>query len=443
MQNTRSHPRIGLSLSTITVTGLLLAGCGSASSQAAADGSSASAGASASSSSGKPAAGGNERQVAALSPRIVFSYDGGLSTLDAKTGKVVDETAHPGFLRVANAGNGRHVVVTDSDVFRVYDAGIEADKHGDHHHYREYTPGLTDVSYPAPHAGHVVLHAGLTNLFADGSGAIQIVDSGSIADPGATVRHAKTANPHHGVALELADGTLLTTQGTEDKRSTVQLLDGEKVVTQTMDCVGVHGEGTAQPTTKGEVVGFGCENGPVVFRDGAFHKVPVKETYARVGNLAGSAVSPVLLSDYKVDKDAEPERPTRVALIDTRKDSLSLVELGSAYWFRSLARGPKGEGVVLTYDGALKIVDPATKAVTASIPVISPWTENKDWQQPGPAVKVVDDTAYVSDPAQRKIFVVDLATRKVEKAFDLAHAPVEMAVVTGSPEAPKGEPSAS
>lgn len=435
MQTPSFRPRIALSTSALATVGLLLAACGSTTSGSAAT--PAESRATGSGPSQKHTAGSNEREVASISPRIVISYDGGLAALDAKTGQVVDDTAHPGFLRLNNAGDGRHVLVSDSDIFRVYDAGIEADKHGDHYHYREYSPGLTPLTYKAEHAGHVVLHAGLTTLFADGTGAIQTLDSADIANPSAAVRHAKADAPHHGVALELADGSLLTTQGTADKRTTVQLKRGKDVLTQTTDCPGVHGEAVAQPTAKGDVVVLGCENGPVLLRDGAFHKVPVKETYARTGNLSGSPESPIVLGDYKVDKEAEPERPTRVALIDTRSDSLSLVDLGSAYWFRSLARGPKGEGVVLTYDGALKIVDPATKKVSASIPVIGPWTEHKDWQQPGPAVKVAGNHAYVSDAAQRKIVVVDLTTGKVEKVFDVTHTPVEMVVVTGSAEAPK------
>lgn len=436
----RSRPRTArrhaVTTTAVTTAGLLLSSCASPT------GFGDSAHTSASSTPGRTStAGSNEREVASLSPRVVLSHAGGITTLDASTGQVVDETNHPGFLRLANAGDGRHVMVSDSDTFRVYDAGIEAQRHGDHAHYREFTPGLTGVTYAAPHARHVVVHAGLTTLFADGSGAIQIVPSAKIADPSATIRHAKTEAPHHGVALELSDGSLVATHATKDARSTVRLTKGERVLAQTTDCPGVHGEAVAAPTARGDVVTFGCENGPVVLRDGAFHRVPVKDAYARSGNLAGSQGSPIILGDYKVEKktdeNAEPEHPTRVALIDTRRDRLDLVDLGSTYWFRSLARGPKGEGVVLTSDGALKIVDPVRKSVTASIPAIAPWTEKKDWQQPGPVVKVAGTNAYVTDAEQRKLVVVDLTKAAVTKRIDLPHTPVEMAVVTGSPEAPK------
>lgn len=416
----------------------LLTACGSASTTSSSTSSAAPA-SSAASSSAPVKAGSNEREVATISPRVVLSHEQGLTALDAKTGKVVAETAHPGFLRLANAGDGRHVMVADSDVFRVYDAGVESKKHGDHAHNFEYQPGLTEVTYPAKHAGHVVLHNGLTTLFSDGTGDIQVLDSAQVADPRAEVEKHKTTAPHHGVAFELTDGSLITTQGTEEARSTVQVLKDGKVVAETKDCPGVHGEAAAAPTTKGDTAVFGCENGPIVFRDGQFHKVKVADAYSRSGNLAGGHEWPVVLGDYKVDKDAEQERPTRVALIDSRTATLDLVDVGSSYWFRSLARGPHGEGLVLTYDGAIKVIDPATKKVTQTIKAIEPWQEKKEWQEPGPAIKVLGYKAYVTDADHQKLVIVDLSTGKVDKTVELAHKPVEMVVLNGKPEAPAAE----
>ena len=168
---------------------------------------------------------------------------------------------------------------------------------------------------------------------------------------------------------------------------------GDTVAAETDACPGSHGEAVVESTAKGDVVVVGCTDGPVVYRDGAFYKVPVEDAYSRSGNLAGSEHSPIVLGDYKVDKDAELERPTRVALIDTRAASLRTLDLGSSYWFRSLARGPHGEGLVLTYDGALQVIDVAAGDVTATIPAIQTWEEKPEWQQPGPILKVAGERA--------------------------------------------------
>ena len=53
-----------------------------------------------------------------------------------------------------------------------------------------------------------------------------------------------------------------------------------------------------------------------------------QDAYPRSDNLAGSEHSRVVLGDYQVDKDAELEQPTRVALIDTRAASLRTLDLG-------------------------------------------------------------------------------------------------------------------
>lgn len=378
-----------------------------------------------------PASKGQRQEVASLTPRIVLAADGGLTTLDAETGQVVATTPRPGFLRLNDAGDGRHVLVSDSDQFLVFDTGLEAEKHGDHYHYYQADPTLTEATYPAPKAGHVVTHGGKTVLFADGDGSVQILDSAAVADPQAQVTKFQADAPHHGVAVSLTDDSLFMTQGTEEERNTVQVRKDSQVVAQTSDCPGSHGEAAAAPTASGDVVVIGCTNGPVVYRDGEFHKVSVADAYARSGNLAGSESSPLVLGDYKVDKDAEQEHPTRVAIIDAHRDTLQLVELGSSYWFRSLGRGPNGEGLVLTYDGHLQVIDMAGAAVTKKIPVISPWEEKKNWQEPGPILKVRGDKAYVTDAVKNELVVVDLASQEVRSRFPLSAPAVEMAVLDG------------
>ncbi|KFC50258.1 hypothetical protein GY12_21085 [Micrococcus luteus] len=91
--------------------------------------------------------------------------------------------------------------------------------------------------------------------------------------------------------------------------------------------------GRGPATEAGDVVVMGCENGPVVYRDGEFHKVDVETEYQRSGNLFGLHDSPIVLGDYKVEEEPKEavERPTKIALIDTRTDELTTVDLGSSY----------------------------------------------------------------------------------------------------------------
>lgn len=424
-------PRI-LPLSTVLLAAVVLSSCSTGSSADTETASPTTPSATSSPTDASP-----ERvEVGALAPRAVFTYDGGLITVDTETGEVLADTESDGFLRLNNAGDGRHVLVSAGDEFRVFDSGLVVEGHGDRNHYYEQTPALTGSTVEAPGAGHVVVHEGKTALFADGSGAITIMDVDAFEDGNVgadEVEEWATNDPHHRVAVPLTSGDVLMTQGTTDSRDTVQVIspDGDSLA-ETTDCPGVHGEASAMPTSMGDVVSLGCENGPVVYRDGEFHKVEVDEAYQRWGNQFGSHESPVVLADYKTDPDAEQERPTRIGLIDTLTASMTTVDLGSAYWFRSLARGSNGEALILTNDGELNIIDAETGETIHEVPVVSPWEEPKEWQSPAPTLKVGSDGyAYVTDPSSNELHVVDVEAGTVLRSFDLPETPNELAIITG------------
>lgn len=366
-------------------------------------------------------------EAATISPRIVISHENGLLTLDEKTKKPLNEYNVPGFYRLAGAGDGRHVMVTDGNQFKIFDAGISSQPHGDHSHNFRGEPGLTDAAVSADHAGHVVVHGDTTALFADGTGDIQLFKNAELEKGMPKLTTFSAGEAHHGVAVPLSDGTFLTTKGNEKDRHTIVHTDGQKELAKTEDCPNIHGEAAAQ----GDTVVFGCTNGPVIFRDGQFHKVAAKVPYQRNGNLAGSPASPIVLGDEKLDKEAKQERPTKVALINSETGEYRSIDLGSSYWFRSLARGPHGEALVLTYDGSVHIIDATTGETKHKVNAIEAWEEKEKWQEPGPILKVAGDKAYVSDAKNKKITVIDIASGKVEDEIQLEVEPVEMEIVTG------------
>jgi outer membrane protein assembly factor BamB len=186
---------------------------------------------------------------------------------------------------------------------------------------------------------------------------------------------------------------------------------------------------------EGETVVIGCEDGALIYADGEITKVSSPDEYGRIGNQAGSDVSPVVLGDYKSDPDAELERPTRVSLIDTTTGELTLVDLPSSYTFRSLARGDDGEALVLGTDGQIHVIDPATGELTASYPVIDEWEEPAEWQEPRPAIFTLDGSAYVTDPATNTIYAVDIETGEVWNEATLDVTPNELSGISGAVEA--------
>ncbi|MFH9295158.1 zinc metallochaperone AztD [Streptomyces sp. NPDC017520] len=353
--------------------------------------------------------------AATVKEPLVATFDGGLYILDGESLKLTETIDLPGFNRVNPAGDKDHVVVSTDSGFRVLDATGQA---------------LTDIEYKGAKPGHVVRHAAKTVLFTDGTGEVNVFDPTTLSSGKKPAGRTYTsAEPHHGVAIELADGRLLSTLGTEEKRTGALVLDrNDKEIARNEDCPGVHGEAAA----KNEAVGVGCEDGILIYKDGKFTKIDSPDGYGRIGNQAGSDASPVLLGDYKTDAEAELERPSRVSLIDTEKKKLRLVELGTSYSFRSLARGPHGEALVLGTDGALHVIDPDTGKIEKRIPVVGAWQEPLDWQQARPTLFVRGHVAYVSEPGRKALHAIDVETGKKLTSVTLPKSTNELSgVVAG------------
>jgi outer membrane protein assembly factor BamB len=415
---TRAAAGLGAALSLV----LLLSAC------AAEGGSASGASESASAGTGEQEA-PEATEVQSRTPRIAVTYDGGVLVLDAMSLEPVGDIALEGFNRLNPAGDERHLLVSTAGEFRALDLGTWAEAHGDHSHYWTAEPALTDVAYEATKPGHVVIHEGRTALFDDGTGLVRVLDSEHVADADAAARELTTPSAHHGVAIELADDTLVVSEGTEEGVNAIRALDGDGEEIATFDdCPGVHGEAVAAD----EAVLIGCQDGAVLYKDGEITKVDAPDSYGRIGNQAGTEVSPFVLGDYKTDKDAELERPTRVSLIDTRDGGLELVDLPSSYTFRSLARGDDGEALVLGTDGQVHVIDPETAKLTKSIPVIDEWEEPIEWQDPRPAILSLDGSVYVTDPANDSIHAVDVETGEVWKSAELGVTPNELNGVLGT-----------
>jgi outer membrane protein assembly factor BamB len=349
---------------------------------------------------------------ATVAEPIVLTYDGGLYVLDGATLQVAADLPLPGFNRVNPAGDDRHVMVSTASSFRVLDAAGAT---------------LTETSFPAEKPGHVVRHADRTVLFADGTGEVTIFDPGALGEGTPKTETHRTPQPHHGVAVRLANGELVTTVGNAETRSGIVVLSADRTeIARNEDCPGVHGEAAA----KGEAVVVGCETGVLVYKGGTITKIVSPTPYGRIGNQAGSDVSPITLGDYKQDKDAELERPTQISLTDTETNSLKLVDIGTSYSFRSLARGAQGEGLVLGTDGRIHVIDPVAGAVSRTIPVLDAWQEPLEWQQPRPALFVRQGTAYVTDPGKKQIHAIDIATGSKKVTGSVPRTPNELSGVT-------------
>ncbi|WP_369052530.1 zinc metallochaperone AztD [Kineococcus terrestris] len=368
-------------------------------------------------------------EAAASQPRLAITYDGGVQVLDATSLEVLGDFPFDGFARLNPAGDGRHLLVSAPGGWHSLDAGAWEQAHGDHSHYYTAEPRVTGTVFAAEEGGHVVAHAGRTVLFDDGTGQVVAFDSADLEDPDRETREFRTPSAHHGVAVELSDGRMVVSEGDEESRNGIRVLDADgNEIAANDQCPNVHGETVAAD----EVVVIGCTDGVLVYRDGQITKIDSPDEYGRIGNQWGLDDSPVVVGDYRSEQDTPADAVGRISLIDTATGELRLVELPASYWYRSIGRGEDGEAVVLGTDGQLHVVDTATGTLVRSVPVMSAWEVEEDWQTPQPQVFTMEGTAYVSDPVDDKVHAVDIETGEVWASADLSVTPNELKGVTGS-----------
>jgi outer membrane protein assembly factor BamB len=346
------------------------------------------------------------------------TYDGGVLVLDGETLETIDQVELGGFLRANGAGDhDGHVFITAEDGFHVLDTGLASD-----------SIELTGEVFAAAAAGHVTPHAGRTALFDDGTGEIRVFDTDAIGTGMLPEFDTLTSDAaHHGVAIELSDGTTLATVGTAEARSGVRHLaaDGSELA-RNEECPSVHGEGAL----KGEIVMFGCEDGVLLFADGAFTKLDAPDEFGRTGNAYVTDTSAIAFGDYKTDPDAEGYLLSQLVRIDTETQELSVIDLpeGAEYTWRGVGRDAHDNVVVLGADGRLYLLDEDGEVVD-QWSVIEPWESPAEWQQPHPGLRVVGDIAYVTEPATDRILAIDLHSGEVAASAVLDVVPNEFVVV--------------
>ncbi|MDZ5077597.1 hypothetical protein [Nesterenkonia sp. HG001] len=359
--------------------------------------------------------------------RVAVTYDGGVAVLDGATLEVLGEFDVEGFTRVNPAGDGRHFFLTEGESFRLIDGGSWGSPHGDHDHYHTTDPLLTDITVDGPEPGHVVSHDGIGTLFFDGNGEIHSYDLSTLdAETEIDAEVSETDDAHHGVAVVNADGSRFETLA---DRSGARFLDADgEEVASSEDCPGVHGE-AALPDHS---LAVGCEDGVLLFDGEEFTKLETGEEFSRIGNLFPHDESPVLLGDYLLDEDRD-EPMTSVALVNAETEEIVLADVESPYNFRSLARGPEGEALVMAEDGQLHVIDEETGEHIDQLQVMDEWTEPEEWQQPRPAIRVVDDIAYITEPDAQAIHMVDLTELEIINEAEFDFTPNEIAAVDGRP----------
>ncbi|WGD37063.1 zinc metallochaperone AztD [Lysinibacter sp. HNR] len=350
---------------------------------------------------------------------LILPHEEGLYLLDPDTLVVREDIPLDEFSSVNAAGDGRHVLVTTSEGFRVLDTGTGTSE----------GPRLTDLVFAAERGAHVVHHEGKTALFADGTGDTTVFNSGELGESRDSLPRVETvpsAAPHHGVSVPLSDGTLLTTLGDSENRVGVRALDPSRTeISRSEECPGIHGEGVAA----GERAVFGCRDGVLIYDSGEFTKVAAPDEHGRTSDQYASETSTFTVGDYSSNPDAETMARDQLVIIDTALKTSRLLTLpdGVEYTWRGVDRGTGDEAYVLGTDGALHRLDVQSGEFTDSFAVIGSWEGPSDWQEAHPALTISDGTAYVMDPETRSVHSINLVTGEIVASATLEKAPTSIA----------------
>jgi outer membrane protein assembly factor BamB len=101
------------------------------------------------------------------------------------------------------------------------------------------------------------------------------------------------------------------------------------------------------------------------------------------------------------------------------------------YTWRDIARGTNGLAYILSTDGSIHVLDPASGEIVKKFPVIAPWEGPGHWQDPHPAITVNGTTGYITEPATSTVRAIDLTSGAELGSVKLSAPPNEITVAQG------------
>ncbi len=350
---------------------------------------------------------------------LVASLDGPeLIVLDAAAGAIVGRFTVPGPGTAHQLPNAQLAAVLHGDANRVtfVHSGLTTIDHGEH----------ADLLVGSPYVLSTVnLGREPSALFAAGNDvAVWLAGDGGAAwlDArllGVSLDFVEVAGPGPesagpGGALAVVDGHLVVAGA--DGAARVHDRRGSAIA-EFGGCPAPQGQAVL-----GDVAVLGCSDGVLLVTSaggGVFtaHKIalpPGGPDGARVRTLAADGGGPLVVGDFGQG----------LALIDVVARTLTTVPLPAAPADLRFAEG--GEVLlVLTTDGDLHALDPATGGVGASVRV----THAAAAGEARPSLAVWGEAVFVADPEERELVWVDVDRMEVEARWSLPFAPASAAVM--------------
>jgi hypothetical protein len=402
---------------------------------------------------------------AVLRGRLVFSYADrpAIGVFDLDSGDVTHRFDVPNpDPRMVLGSEGRYVYVLTGDsqgTVRILDVGLTFDSHGDHIDVEKGAVKLLDFAITGVRPSHVNSAPGWTVVFFDGrrgeqaepsssvSARAVAIDVASLARTKPVALELQTAGPQHGLAVPLGErifavsapnpaytrfeansgslpvGVILRAAG---KSRPVMAFDGS--TTGNPSCPQMHGHAAVGRT---HVFGCGGERdaGILVLRKtgrswkGAARAYPDSR---RVSTLRAHDGARFAIGNYGTSGNYRAL--IRIALQSdaTLREADVFAIPGDQGVCQFAVREDKV--VNLTPDGKLRIYQfaPAWSEL-ASFDAVAPFDCAFDAREPKPAIAVLGDRVFVSDPKQKRIREFDLKSLKQGLDLPIDGAPGHLA----------------
>ena len=344
-----------------------------------------------------------------------------LAVLDAANGERLATFATPGRIgNVVRSSSGRWVfaVHTDANKLTVLDSGLRRLDHGDHMDLEVGVPFIRATIYPGRKPIDFWTGNGMATVHNEDDGTLAVIDEERLEE-GTEVRRIKGAGSGHNNAVVLED-TVLLSHASEGRVTAYGLADG--AVRQAFEgCPGTHGW-----TTPGRTfAAAGCTDGVMLFtKDGS--QVTARKVAepadspenARVSTITSHRSSEILVGNF--GQGLALIRPA-----DTELRSAPLPSTPVRFAFNHDGK----RLIVLTLDGRLHALDPASGQTLWSIDAVTP-VDTATTGAPRPSLAVGEEAAYVSDPPAGRIVKIDLALGRTFGApLTIGGTPTALALV--------------
>ncbi|MGW5151138.1 ABC transporter [Rhodococcus koreensis] len=369
-------------------------------------------------------------EVEGPEPRLVVSDadSGRVTVLDLATAETLHSFEFDNPVRLTTVKD-RYAFAVDGTggAVHVVDAGTWTIDHGDHTHSYTKDPvelGVLEGDGP----GRVIEGDDKVATFFDGDGVARVIDFAALRRDSIDVDAVVRADaPHHGVALPIADGFVVS-HSAATGAGALELHTADGAVPQRVDTACPNLNGAAVSDT--QVLGA-CEDGLLLASAGDGTWTSEKVAYPAG---IGAATRPTALRGH----DGLPLHVATAGPAATN-DGLLVFDARTRGWThvrtpeRALDVALAGDGrsvFAVLADGTFRVYDAQSGAETASSRVLARPYDPSEASSTPPVIVVGGTRAYVSDPASKSLAEIDFRDNaRVARTLDVGVAASTLGVV--------------